>query len=158
MTDHIFDFAIGSRCKLSELGIARSPRSKRTTGTIVASGRSSVRVLFDGSAAAVKLHKKYIEPIPAAFDHTPVTKRPRDIAERSRSSRDLRRLEPDGFLRETFVLPLHAAHLKARRILDAYPAAGDMTIVEKWQQLWSCACVFVGHETDMPWWPDGVCS
>jgi hypothetical protein len=58
MTDHIFDFAIGSRCRLNELGIARSPRSKRTTSTIVASGRSSVRVLFDGSAAAVKLHTR----------------------------------------------------------------------------------------------------
>ena len=40
-------------------------------------------------------------------EHSPL--RPRDIADRSRSSRDLRRLEPDGFLRETFVLPLHAA-------------------------------------------------
>jgi hypothetical protein len=135
MTDHIFDFAIGSRCRLSELGIARSPRSKRTTGTIVASGRSSVRVLFDGSAAPVSLHKKYIEPISAGLERSPATKRPRDIADRSRSSRDLRRLKPDGFLRETFVLPLHAARLKARRILDAYPAAGYMTIVEKWQQL-----------------------
>jgi hypothetical protein len=135
MTDHIFDFAIGSRCRLSELGIARSPRTKRRTGTIVTSGRSSVRVLFDGSAAPVSLHKKYIELISAALDHPPPTKRPRDIADRSRSSRDLRKLEEDGFLRETFTLPLHAAHLKARRILDAYPAAGYMTIVENWRQL-----------------------
>ena len=135
MTDHIFDFAIGSRCRLSELGIARSPRTKRRTGTIVTSGRSSVRVLFDGSAAPVSLHKKYIELISAALDHPPSTKRPRDIADRSRSSRDLRKLEEDGFLRETFTLPLHAARLKARRILDAYPAAGYMTIVENWRQL-----------------------
>jgi hypothetical protein len=134
MTDHIFDFAIGSRCRLSELGIARSPRTTRRTGTIVATGRSSVRVLFDGSAAPVSLHKKYIELISAALD-PPATKRPRDIPDRSRSSRDLRRLEPDGFLRETFVLPLHAARLKARRTLDAYPAAGYMTIVENWRQL-----------------------
>src|ERR1700738_1455984 len=121
MTDHIFDFAIGSRCRLSEQGIARSPGSKRTTGTIVASGRSSVRVLFDGSAAAVKLHKKYIEPISAALEHPPATKRPRDIADRSRARRDHSKTEDDGFLLETFTLPLHAARLKARRILDAYP-------------------------------------
>jgi len=82
----------------------------------------------------VSLHKKYIELISAALD-PPATKRPRDIPDRSRSSRDLRRLEPDGFLRETFVLPLHAARLKARRTLDAYPAAGYMTIVENWRQL-----------------------
>jgi hypothetical protein len=30
---------------------------------------------------------------------------------------------------------LHAARLKARRILDAYPAAGYMTIIENWRQL-----------------------
>jgi hypothetical protein len=44
-------------------------------------------------------------------------------------------MDEDGFLRETFTLPLHAARLKARRILDAYPAAGYMTIVESWRQL-----------------------
>jgi hypothetical protein len=135
MTDHIFDFAIGSRCRLSELGIARSARTTRRTGTIVTIGRSSVRVLFDGSAAPVSLHKKYIELISAALDHPPATKRPREIADRSRSSRDLRKLREDGFLRETFILPLHAARLKAHRILDAYPAAGYMTIVENWRQL-----------------------
>jgi hypothetical protein len=138
MIDHIFDFAIGTRCRLSELGMARSPRTRRRTGTIVGRGRSpnSVRVLFDGSAMAVPLHKKYIELIPAALDQDPpVTKRPRDIADRSHEQRELRKLEGDGFLRETFIVPLHAARLKARRILDAYPAAGYMTIIENWRQL-----------------------
>jgi hypothetical protein len=59
-------------------------------------------------------------------------KRPRDLADRSR---DLRILKDDGFLRETFTLPLHVARLEARQILDEYPASGYMTIVEKWRQL-----------------------
>jgi hypothetical protein len=41
----------------------------------------------------------------------------------------------DGFLREIFTLPLNAARLKARQILDEYPAGGYMTIVENWRQL-----------------------
>jgi hypothetical protein len=57
------------------------------------------------------------------------------MADRSRELRDLRRLEPDGFLHETFTLPLHTARLKARQILDEYPAGGYMTIVENWRQL-----------------------
>jgi hypothetical protein len=59
-------------------------------------------------------------------------KRPRDLAGRLR---DLRKLTDDGFLRETNTLPLNAARLKARQILDEYPAGGYMTIVENWRQL-----------------------
>src|SRR3979409_698718 len=122
MTD-IFNFVIGSRCRLNQLGMARSPRTTRRAGTIVGPGRSanSVRVLFDGSATAVPLHKKYVEPITIAPEQgqaLPTTKRPRDIADRSRDLRDLSKLEGDGFLRETFTLPLNAARLKARQILD----------------------------------------
>ena len=62
-------------------------------------------------------------------------KRPRDLADRSRDLRDLSRLKNDGFLRETFTLPLHVARLKARQILDEYPAGGYMTVVENWRQL-----------------------
>jgi hypothetical protein len=62
-------------------------------------------------------------------------KRPRDLADRSRDLRDLRKLTDDGFLRETYTLPLNAARLKARQILDEYPAGGYMTIVENWRQL-----------------------
>jgi hypothetical protein len=46
-------------------------------------------------------------------------KRQRDLAGRLR---DLRKLTDDGFLRETLTLPLNAARLKARQILDEYPA------------------------------------
>jgi hypothetical protein len=61
-------------------------------------------------------------------------KRPRNWADRSRDLRDLSKLKNDGFLRETFTLPLHVARLKARQILDAYPAGGFKTIVEHWRQ------------------------
>ena len=62
-------------------------------------------------------------------------KRPRDIADQSRNQRDRRKLEGDGFIRETFTLPIAQARPKARQILDAYPAGGYMTIVENWRQL-----------------------
>jgi hypothetical protein len=57
--------------------------------------------------------------------------RPRDLAERMS-----RRLKPDdGFLRETFTLPRIAARARAREFLDAYPAAGYMSKVERWREL-----------------------
>jgi hypothetical protein len=39
-----------------------------------------------------------------------------------------------AFCAKSFKLPLHAARLKARQILDEYPAGGYMTIVENWRQ------------------------
>ena len=51
-------------------------------------------------------------------------KRPRDVADRSRELRDLRRLDRDGFLRETFTLPLEDARAKAREFLKAFPTGG----------------------------------
>jgi hypothetical protein len=62
-------------------------------------------------------------------------KRPRDLADLSRDLRDLSKLKDDGFLHETFTLPLHVARLKARQILDAHPTDGYMTIVENRRQL-----------------------
>jgi hypothetical protein len=62
-------------------------------------------------------------------------KRPLDLAERSRELRDLRKLADADFLRETFTLPLHAARLKARQILDEKTQDGYMMIVENWRQL-----------------------
>jgi len=136
MTDKICGFAIGSRCRLSSLGISRSPRTKVRLGTVVGKGHSanSIRVLFDGSTTPVSLHKKYIELIPAGPDRkTASLKRPRDIAGRLFEQRDLR--SPDNHqLRETVTLPLPAARLKARRILDE-PQDGYMTIVENWREL-----------------------
>ncbi len=61
--------------------------------------------------------------------------KPRDIASRSRDRKDLRRLDPDGFLRKTFTLPVEDARAKAREFLREFPSGGYMTIVERWRQL-----------------------
>jgi hypothetical protein len=61
--------------------------------------------------------------------------KPRDLADQSRQMRDQRRLDPDGFLRKTFTLPVEEARAKAREFLREYPAGGYMTIVENWRQL-----------------------
>jgi hypothetical protein len=63
-------------------------------------------------------------------------KSPRDLADRSSDLRDLRKLnEDDGSMRDTFTLPLNAARLRARQILDEYPTGGYITILESWRQL-----------------------
>jgi len=36
---------------------------------------------------------------------------------------------------EVFTLPIDAARLKAREILDQFPQAGYMAVVENWRQL-----------------------
>jgi hypothetical protein len=57
--------------------------------------------------------------------------RPSNLADRLSKRR-----EPDhGFSRETFRLPVEAARLKAREILNQFPQGGYMTIVEQWRQL-----------------------
>jgi hypothetical protein len=62
-------------------------------------------------------------------------KNPRDVADRSRQLRDLRKPTDDDLMRETFTLPLLVARLKAREILNAYPTDGYMAMVENWRQL-----------------------
>jgi hypothetical protein len=61
--------------------------------------------------------------------------KPHDIATRSRQLEEIRSLNPDGFLRKTFTLPLEEARAKAREIMRDFPAGGYMTIVERWRQL-----------------------
>jgi hypothetical protein len=51
--------------------------------------------------------------------------RPRDLADRMSGA-----LQP-----EIFTLPIEAARLKAREILDRIPQAGYTTVVENWRQL-----------------------
>jgi hypothetical protein len=51
--------------------------------------------------------------------------RPRDLADRMSGV-----LQP-----EIFTLPIAAARLKAREILDQIPQAGYTTVVENWRQL-----------------------
>ena len=63
-------------------------------------------------------------------------KNPRDLAERSSDFRDLRKLkDDDGSMRDTYTLPVSAARLKARQILNEYPTGGYVTILENWRQL-----------------------
>ena len=56
--------------------------------------------------------------------------KPRDAATRSRELRDLRRLDPDGFLRKTFTLPVEEARAQARTFIREFPSGGYMTIVD----------------------------
>ena len=59
-----------------------------------------------------------------------VSKRPRDLADR----RGLRKIENDDVALQTFTLPLEAARLKVRDILDRIPQRGHREIVECWRQ------------------------
>ena len=54
---------VGSKFRLSALGIKRCPRIKNRTGTIVGliPTGSSFRVLLDGRKQPVTLHESYIE-------------------------------------------------------------------------------------------------
>jgi len=51
--------------------------------------------------------------------------RPRDLAERMSGAKPT----------EIFTLPVDAARLKAREIINQYPQAGYMSVVENWRQL-----------------------
>jgi hypothetical protein len=53
--------------------------------------------------------------------------RPSDLAERISNRRES--------TRETFRLPVEAARVKAREILDQFPQGNYTTIVEQWRQL-----------------------
>jgi hypothetical protein len=50
--------------------------------------------------------------------------RPRDLADRFSA-------QP----RETFTLPIDAARVKARAIIDQFPQSGYAAVVENWRQL-----------------------
>jgi hypothetical protein len=57
--------------------------------------------------------------------------RPRDLADQMAGQHNLN----DGSLHQTFTLPVEAARLKAREIIDQFPQGGYMTVVEHWRQL-----------------------
>ena len=56
--------------------------------------------------------------------------RPRDLADRMAKHE-----RPDGFVRETFLLPREQARAKARAFLKSYPNAAYMSEVEWWREL-----------------------
>lgn len=59
---------------------------------------------------------------------------PRDQADRMSTRRREARAN-DGFVRETYTLPREEARVRARAILDHWPAAANMTAVETWREL-----------------------
>ena len=61
--------------------------------------------------------------------------RPDLLADRLRLQNDGRKIGRDGVVLETFTLPLDAARLKARGIIDRISAHGYQEIVEGWRQL-----------------------
>jgi len=57
---------VGARVRLSQVGVARSPKMKVRTGVVIAlpfhdSGSASVRVLFDGKREPRTVHRSYVE-------------------------------------------------------------------------------------------------
>jgi hypothetical protein len=67
-----------------------------------------------------------------------VSRRPTGIPETKRSEWRLGAgptSGDDGFVRETFTLPRDEARVRARAILDHWPAAANMTAVETWREL-----------------------
>jgi hypothetical protein len=63
-----------------------------------------------------------------------IAKRPLHFADRSRSQSDRRRIENDDVSLETFTLPVEAARLKVRDVIDRNPQRGYLEIVERWRQ------------------------
>lgn len=61
--------------------------------------------------------------------------RPRLLSDRVRSQSDRRKLEIDNIVLETFTLPLEAARLEVRAIIDDISQRGYQKIVERWRQL-----------------------
>lgn len=59
---------------------------------------------------------------------------PRELADRMAARRQQARAD-DGFVRETLTLPRDAARVRARAMLDRWPAAAYMTAVENWREL-----------------------
>lgn len=60
---------------------------------------------------------------------------PRDLADRMAGRREQAKAADDGYIRETYTLPRDEARVRARAILDYWPAAAYMTAVETWREL-----------------------
>jgi hypothetical protein len=70
-----------------------------------------------------------MQPVKAVMD------RPRLLSDRSRLHSDRRKIENDDVVPETFTLPLEAARLKVRDIIDGISQRGYQEVVERWRQL-----------------------
>lgn len=58
---------------------------------------------------------------------------PKDLADRIAGRRRQATAE-DGYVRETYTLPRDEARARARAILNRWPAAAYMTVVETWRE------------------------
>lgn len=65
-----FNFEVGTRCRLSELGKSRSPKLASKVGRVFKKARTKTQVhlLFDGNKTRITLHRSYVERIPAEED------------------------------------------------------------------------------------------
>jgi hypothetical protein len=61
--------------------------------------------------------------------------RPRLLSDRVRLRSDRRKIEIDNVVLKTFTLPLEAARLEVRAIIDDNSQRGYQKIVERWRQL-----------------------
>jgi hypothetical protein len=61
-------------------------------------------------------------------------KPPSHLADRSRLQRDRRKIENEDVSLRTFTLPLEAARLKVRDVIDRNPQRGYLEIIERWRQ------------------------
>jgi hypothetical protein len=85
-------------------------------------------------AAGVRFHQPgHLQPDPKP-QKDGCTKSPLHLADRLRLQRDRRGIENDDGSLETFTLPLEAARLKVRDIIDHSPRRGYLEIVERWRQ------------------------
>jgi hypothetical protein len=64
-----------------------------------------------------------------------VMDRPGFLSDRFRLHSDRRKIENDDVVVETFTLPLEAARLKVRDIIDGISQRGYREIVERWRQI-----------------------
>jgi hypothetical protein len=69
------------------------------------------------------------QPVKAVMD------RPRLLSDRSRLHNDRRKIENDDVVPQTFTLPLEAARLKVRDVIDGISQRGYQEVVERWRQL-----------------------
>jgi hypothetical protein len=63
------------------------------------------------------------------------TDRPQALSDRLRLHSDRRNIENDEIVLETFTLPLEAARVKVRDVIDGISQRGYQKVVERWRQL-----------------------
>jgi ATP-dependent DNA ligase len=91
--------------------VCKKDRAKRDLGRTAAHGRNRISREVRGGKGAPPIFQR----------NSGGRMKPRDLATRSRNSKDRRRVDPDGFLRKTLTLPVDEARSKAREFLTGVP-------------------------------------